>query len=80
MGIWVGIVVLVLALGVGVVALVARGGTAGRIARREWRQLKRTGRRELRQFRRQRGIGVNWAAIAERRHEAPPDPFSGPGF
>lgn len=78
MGIWVGVVVIVVLLGV-VVLWVTRGGKAGRVERMEWRQLQRAGRRELRQHRRENGRRVSGAEIARQRGmQADQLPFSMP--
>lgn len=78
MGIWVGVLVFVIMLGLGAL-WVTRGGKAGRAERLEWRQLCRAGRRELRQHRRENGRRVNGAAIARQRAmQADQLPFSMP--
>jgi hypothetical protein len=77
MGIWVGVVVFIVLLGVGALWM-TRGGKAGRAERLAWRQLRKAGRRELRQHRRESGRRVNGAEIARRRRGMQADQHPGP--
>lgn len=75
-----GVLVFIILLGV-VAIWLTRGGEAGRVERMEWRQLRRAGRRELRQHRRENGVGVDAAEIARLRglrRQAGDLPFSMP--